>query len=474
MPASLALGFCALLIFWLFNRDRDGRKNTSYALWIPLTWAFIIGSRPASLWLGITRIAESEGGLQDKLVDKALFLCLITAGLIILHSRRVDWSGILRRNRWLFAYFAYLGLSVCWSDDSFTSLKRWIKDFGNVVMVLVVLSEDHPEEAIRVFLARCAFLLIPISTLILKYYSHLGRNYDSWTNQPVFVGVSTDKNTFGMALFVSALSLLWILLGLRDQRSHGRTRTELCAYSALMLMTVWLLGKAHSATALSCTLFGGCLLFALRFPAITRQVRRLGSYVAGMAALVLILQVTGAWGFAVAEFSQALGRDAKLHGREDIWRKVLQEDINPLAGVGFYSFWSEERNQRISEGFYYNLGTAHNGYLETYLNTGLIGLSLLALAIVSGVKGIQKDVLAGSRFGALRLSFLFTIVIYNITESAFDRLVPVWFTLLLVIVDCPRAITCVNAEIDEAAGNSQLGPSRLEPMPLLQRKAHSW
>ncbi len=391
MPSSVALGFCALFIFWLFARDRERRENTSVALWIPLTWAFIIGSRPASLWLGIGGIAESnEGGLQDKLVDKALFLGLITAGLLVLRSRRVDWSGILGRNRWLFAYFAYLGLSVCWSDDSFTSLKRWVKDFGNVVMVLIVLSEDHPDEAIRVFLARCAFLLIPISMLILKYYSHLGRNYDPWTNQPVSVGVATDKNTFGMALFVCGVSLFWLLLGLRDQKSRGRTRTEMVAYSALMLMTVWLLGKAQSATALSCMLFGVCLLFALRIPAIRRQVRRLGSYVAGVAGLVLLLQATGMWGFALAEFSQALGRDAKLHGRDDIWRRVLQEDINPLTGVGFYSFWTEERNRRISEGFYYHLGTAHNGYIETYLNTGLIGLSLLALAIVSGVKSIQR------------------------------------------------------------------------------------
>ncbi len=125
---------------------------------------------------------------------------------------------------------------------------------------------------------------------------------------------------------------------------------------------------------------------------------------------------------------------------------VLQEDINRLLGVGYYSFWSEERNQRLSKGFYYLLGEAHNGYMQTYLNSGIIGVTLLLSMIGSAGKLIKQKVLEGSSFGALRLAFLITIVIYNVTESAFDRLVPVWFAMVLVVLEYPRP---VEGGIDE-------------------------
>jgi hypothetical protein len=40
---------------------------------------------------------------------------------------------------------------------------------------------------------------------------------------------------------------------------------------------------------------------------------------------------------------------------------------------GFYSFWTAERIERLSSKYFYDLTEAHNGYIEVYLNGGLIG-----------------------------------------------------------------------------------------------------
>ena len=63
--------------------------------------------------------------------------------------------------------------------------------------------------------------------------------------------------------------------------------------------------------------------------------------------------------------------------------------------------------------------------------------------------GSAQDAHDGSGIGPLRLAFLITIVIYNLTESTFDRLMPVWFTLLLVMVECPRPETMAEITDDE-------------------------
>jgi hypothetical protein len=153
---------------------------------------------------------------------------------------------------------------------------------------------------------------------------------------------------------------------------------------------------------------------------------------------VFVLEASGLGGLVVKESAALVGRDPTLHGRSDIWKAVLSEDTNPMVGAGFYSFWSPERNRRLSEKYYYSLGEAHNGYIETYLNSGLVGLFLLFAMIASAVSGIKRDVLNGSGLGTLRLGFLISTLMYNITESAFDRLVPVCFVLLFAVTGWSR------------------------------------
>jgi hypothetical protein len=65
----------------------------------------------------------------------------------------------------------------------------------------------------------------------------------------------------------------------------------------------------------------------------------------------------------------------------------------------------------------------------------LIGLALLFIVIAFAITRMKREVLDGSRFGALRLAFTITILIYNISESIFDRLGGgLWFFLLLMMM----------------------------------------
>ena len=50
---------------------------------------------------------------------------------------------------------------------------------------------------------------------------------------------------------------------------------------------------------------------------------------------------------------------------------------NPIFGTGFESFWLGERPKQLEGIFFFIPNEAHNGYLETYLTLGLIGVFLL-------------------------------------------------------------------------------------------------
>src|SRR5881394_1426855 len=171
MTGALASFLCLLLVFAIIVREGKRQKpKLSWALWVPLFWAVIISSKPLTSWLSLAgdSMENAEDYLEGSPLDRAFLLSLIVAGVAILFQRRVNWSRAFTTNKWLFIYFFYLALSTLWSEFTFVSFKRWIKDFGNVVMVLVILTEIDPVVAARTLLLRCAYLILPLSVVYIK------------------------------------------------------------------------------------------------------------------------------------------------------------------------------------------------------------------------------------------------------------------------------------------------------------------
>ena len=418
MPPKLALLLCCLFIIWLFARSMRREKRLSAALWIPLCWTLIIGSKPISAWFGFGGAAATpDGYLEGSPFDRLFFLILISAGLFVIGRRRISWGKIIGNNKWLFVFFLYLGLSTLWSDYPFVSLKRWIKDFGNVIMVLVVLGEIDQMSAIRALVLRCSYVLIPLSVVFVKYFPELGRYYDPWTWTPHYGGVTTDKNLLGIHCSFADYFLCVQLIRMRREWKAGKsTRTDFLAHVVLLLMTFWLLSITESATAIACLFIGLSLFLALNVQSFRMHVGRIG--IGGAVAGLFMLLAAGYF-FGLGEFATgALGRDVSLTGRTEIWRKVLNEDVDPLLGAGFYSFWMGDRPDKISKGFYYRLNEAHNGYLDTYLNSGLLGVLLLLALLLSSMKRIQRQLLARSYDdAAMRLAFFLPQSLFTMSPN---------------------------------------------------------
>ena len=104
-------------------------------------------------------------------------------------------------------------MSILWSDYPIITFKRLFKDLGNIVMVLIVLTDREPSEAIRAVCVRLAYLCVPLSIVLIRYYPDWGRDFVGYQkNVQMYVGVTTQKNTLGIIVLVSALFLLWDLL----------------------------------------------------------------------------------------------------------------------------------------------------------------------------------------------------------------------------------------------------------------------
>ena len=158
---------------------------------------FLAGSRWVSSWLNVApTLASANDYAEGSPVDRAVFSGLIVAGIESSREERSIGIGLVVNNKWIILYLVYCLASIAWTDDPTTLMKRSVKELGNPIMALVILTEPRPYEAIGVVLRRLAFLMLPLSVLFVRYYPELGRSY-----HPMVPRCSREqahqKNTWG-------------------------------------------------------------------------------------------------------------------------------------------------------------------------------------------------------------------------------------------------------------------------------------
>lgn len=210
--SQIAATIIALAIVGFFLLDWNQKPRSSGALWIPVVWIFIVASRPVSMWLNMAPEPSTDQVLDGSPIDRNAFALLLALGFIVLLKRGPQVRRILLANRPIVLYFVYCGISIIWSDYPVVALKRWTKFVGDLIMILIVITDRNPSAAFRRFLAWPAFVLIPLSVLFIKYYPALGRCYDRYSYQPIFVGITYNKNLLGMVCLIWGAGLLWFVL----------------------------------------------------------------------------------------------------------------------------------------------------------------------------------------------------------------------------------------------------------------------
>jgi exopolysaccharide production protein ExoQ len=430
-------------ILGLFVLDRKGTARISKACWLPIVWLLINGSRPVSLWLQIEPRNLADQSLEGNPLDRNIYLGLIIAGAIVLWGRQTTVVRLLRANPSILLFLVFCALSVSWSDYPDVAFKRWIKFLGDLVMVLIVISDPQRLSAIKRVLSTVAFILIPTSVLLIKYYPEMARYYSRWEGTMFVSGVAVDKNMLGMTCLVFGLGAWWQLLGAWREKGRERRR-RLIAHGAILTMVLWLFWMANSATSGSCFVMAGGLM------AITSVVRaaRKPAVLHFLVAAVLCASVSVLFLDIGGGALHALGRNSTLTGRTEIWKGLLDFSGNPLFGTGFESFWVGERLRKIwaTGGLLYGINESHNGYLEVFLNEGWIGLTLLAAIIVGGYREIVRAVRRDPQTHCLNLAYFVAVLVYNLTEAAFKAVSPMWFVFVWAVIDGSAESTRGNKE----------------------------
>lgn len=369
------------------------------------------------------------GGTMQEHPENKLFwpaIAVATMVLVVQHRARLAAMAIPVHIRWLAVYVGFAAASVVWALKPELSAVRFAQQAMVVgSIVLPALIADRRADLLRgVF--HCFALAALINVLFVM------------GNSPVYVelysgypGYFTGKNYLGQfAALVFLLSLHEVL--------HSGARRIFGIGIALTALFLLVLSNSKTAFALA--------LFIPLAAGVTMAVRRKLGISPAIQLLILVccyIVFSALSGFTTNRLSYMIYGDSTFTGRQLIWDFAFSEiDRRPILGWGYQSFWlvgADGPSVTDAPGWIKGMPNAHNGYYDTLLELGYVGLVILLIFLATTLHVIGGIVDTDAKRAWALLSLALYVMAYNFLESAwmrgFDYL---WVVFVLLAAEAAR------------------------------------
>lgn len=299
----------------------------------------------------------------------------------------------------------FLYLSILWSDEPGTSLKRAIT--ASIVAVTgVAIGRVWDTRTLAWGVLAFSLMFLVASVLAeIRYRSFLMDEYR-------FSGlIHPIRQSFNCLCLLLASVVLYSL----DRR---RLFLVLIAIAVLFL----LMTKARTGV-IAAILSVGWILWHVA----SIRVWLIGGMVSlGLMATGLLFYEAIAVREADVSSLATMGRDegqadpTNLTGRWDIWGHVLPDVLErPLFGYGFGAYWHETRWTEFERATGWPLYHSHSTYFETVLGIGVVGLILGGLVLATTFYHTVTLVRTGDYGALLTAGLIIMAVIGGISDVAF-------------------------------------------------------
>jgi O-antigen ligase len=253
-----------------------------------------------------------------------------------------------------------------------------------------------------------------------------------------FVG---NRNPFGALALLAAIVAVVLLLEKRIRRTDGMV--TLAAAIAVHVLTM-------SATATVAAMYIGVLtLAAIMIRSVPETIKRTVSFG--------VLACTAVAGVLTLKFREEIfamfDRGSDATHRIDIWNQVILFAEQRPEGWGFVGYWPvwEEPYASINANTGIVATHAHNAFLDTWFQMGIIGLALLVVIIVllfGSAWRLVERASQGDTFVPLGWALLTAaLALQALTES---RLLVEggWFLLVVLYCSGPQVFTLTMVDPD--------------------------
>ena len=320
--------------------------------------------------LDVTEYATNP--IRQLLFSSLYFLALLS----ILPSFKKIFAIILEE-KFLTMFLLWILASVLWSHYFDISFKRWLQVLGSYIVCLSALIRFRDSEEVLRY-----FRIITYSYLIITFISvfTIPAASANYQGQIVWRGLAPQKNGLGqIVLICGMISVISI--------NFYKSGSKYFDYSMLFISIILLVGS-KSTTSFLTTLILSTL--ALLTYLLTRfeiaGMLKWFTYLFILLAVLLTANLLIIFPTFISDMFAFLGKDPTFTGRTDLWLYLLgiASSGNIFLGSGFGGFWVygspnlEQLYSLVND----TPIQAHNGYVDLFIETGIIGIVILLFIIV--------------------------------------------------------------------------------------------
>jgi exopolysaccharide production protein ExoQ len=355
-----------------------------------------------------------------------LATCLALGAMAFTFSRVARHFELRNRAMFLIMIATLPFVSMLWAPVYLLTFRSALTFASSNFVALATALYFTPNDVVRISIK--AAVISAIASLLVVFLvpaagTHApGHLYATTAYAGAWRGIFVDKNILGAAMSIN------ILLVLTAKRSEFRSQA---VRLLLILMSSLLLFFSRSASPI---LFGisSIIVTSAAFrgfaPPATRITYRIA--LVPLAALALFV-------FTNQDlFQDVLSRDMTLTGRVPFWLYIIDHLNNPLwLGLGYYSGWHYYFALDVDNIFGPAFVNAHNGYLEVYVNFGLLGISIYLLWVIQTYRSAARLTESGDAnlccLGRISIVLMTLFLLLSSTESYVINVNPISHTVLL-------------------------------------------
>jgi len=369
-----------------------------------------------------------------------LAISLITFWIYLRNYKTVN---VAIRASWpLFLFPIVAFLSCFWADDFAVTFRRAYALSFSFLAAACLVALLPPVRMLRSLCLALGLAMI-LSVIFSIFLPNFGVHQAGEWLEPRWAGhwrgIYTHKNTLGNT--ASFALLMFAVFSKHVIGSAVFRRATLIAVGACLF-------GAASSTGLVVAMV--MVAASLSFSLLLNARRGTRTLILGSAFFFLVLAIATAIPILSVVF-ELLGKEPDLTGRVPIWGTLLPWALErPWLGYGFSSF-----ELAMLPRFFALTGerlvNAHNGYLETFINFGYLGLAILATVFISFVRNVVYLLKRQSPYERLILPFAVAIFVgvlcSNITESfflAYSSIHGVIFAIAYILVAVSRSVTTAS------------------------------
>lgn len=395
------------------NPSRDYFATAHAALTVGYLLLVFVGLHPFPM--GASDLdARADGDAVTRLVTFGLLFFSLP---ILVHYRR-DAIVCVKNNMLLYAVVAVAGLSIFWSAFPELTLKR------SIVLLIYAIAATAIAAG-TTDLRRFHTILFAVLALVAVVDLASGLAWPARAVTPDgFRGLHMEKNGAGMVAMIGVVVMATWAVGASNFRSAAIGILFMLIQLAFLVFT-----RSKTSLALA--------LLVLPIAGVFYIVKRGGEQMAllvlagALAIAALAVGAAMAFDFDISSLLTSVVSDPTFTGRDLLWAFCYKmASAKPWLGYGYGAFWdvgeandplrNEEPGLWLGDVAPGVINEAHNGYLQLWLELGMVVTVVAVVSVIGGVYSAAKqatDVPRVSRTGASYAAISLLLLLYLLHNS---------------------------------------------------------